>query len=127
MSIHPRVPGESAIKIRLNMFPNGTEAYIHSHSTNCISACLWGGYEHTVWRVVRERKGALVHDGGGAALAAEAGVEAATAPATATAPGFSAKVHLRNPVTRSVRGEKRGEDCSCLWRVLADGALRLVP
>jgi len=44
--------GEAAIRARLNMFPSKAETYIHNHSTNMISTCLWGGYEHKIWSIL---------------------------------------------------------------------------
>jgi len=37
--------------IRLHLFLDSSETYIHNHQSNCMSVCLFGGYEHTIWVV----------------------------------------------------------------------------
>ncbi len=37
------------VEVRLHLFPDASETYIHNHRGNIISMCMAGSYEHTVW------------------------------------------------------------------------------
>eukprot|EP01059_Diplonema_ambulator_P027858 TRINITY_DN46533_c0_g1_i1.p1 TRINITY_DN46533_c0_g1~~TRINITY_DN46533_c0_g1_i1.p1 ORF type:complete len:354 (+),score=75.96 TRINITY_DN46533_c0_g1_i1:69-1130(+) len=39
------------IDVRLHMFPDATETYIHNHRNNFVSMCLYGSYTHNIWVV----------------------------------------------------------------------------
>ncbi len=47
----------SAVSLRLHLFEDASETYIHNHRTNVMSVCLSGGYDHSVWRVVNTEPG----------------------------------------------------------------------
>jgi hypothetical protein len=38
--------------LRLHLFPNASESYIHTHSGNIVTVCLNGAYTHNIWHVV---------------------------------------------------------------------------
>jgi hypothetical protein len=42
------------VQIRLHMFPNAAETYIHNHRGNLVSMCLHGTYTHCTWNVCGE-------------------------------------------------------------------------
>jgi hypothetical protein len=46
-----------AVSVRIHLFEDASETYIHNHRSNVISACLAGEYDHTVWHVDTKQRG----------------------------------------------------------------------
>jgi len=42
---------DDTVQIRLHLFPNAAETYIHNHRTNFISYALFGSYRHVRWDI----------------------------------------------------------------------------
>ena len=40
--------------VRLHLFPDMAETYVHNHQNNFASVCLYGSYTHTIWTVSSE-------------------------------------------------------------------------
>eukprot|EP00656_Telonema_subtile_P051637 TRINITY_DN7002_c0_g1_i4.p1 TRINITY_DN7002_c0_g1~~TRINITY_DN7002_c0_g1_i4.p1 ORF type:complete len:204 (-),score=63.85 TRINITY_DN7002_c0_g1_i4:128-739(-) len=41
-----------AVTVRLHLFPEMAETYVHNHKNNFASYCVFGSYVHTTWTVV---------------------------------------------------------------------------
>eukprot|EP00037_Helgoeca_nana_P033900 m.419858 g.419858 ORF g.419858 m.419858 type:complete len:377 (+) comp31886_c0_seq1:159-1289(+) len=44
-------------EVRLHLFDDAAETYVHNHGMNFFSLCLTGGYHHTVWAVDHASEG----------------------------------------------------------------------
>lgn len=43
--------GGSGLTVRLHLFPDASETYVHNHGGNFLSTCIAGAYEHATWAV----------------------------------------------------------------------------